>query len=134
MLNQKPVSREVVQLNYKAGELAIETIEEDVFDKRIIMDGEGDMAADSSFSCDRVTRNAEERYELESDEDPERVIFDYDRDNKVLLPVRWEFAETARFLFKKFHIQAHADYRNVTFTACTSEAGARPGQSIEILN
>ena len=120
-INKKLAIRELVQLEYAAGELDIKEIQKEHLNKSVQIGGEGDMVVDSIFSCDRLIRNAEGRYELASAEDPERIIFDYDADSGVLLPLRWEFEEKARFLFKKFHIQAHADYSNVSYAACETE-------------
>ncbi len=119
-INQKLAMRELARLDYAAGELAIEVIEKAHPNKGIQIGGEGDMTIDSTFSCDRMVRDEAGRYELQSDEDPERIFFDYDADNGVLLPQRWEFEQKARFLFKKFHIQAHADYSNVVFNECSA--------------
>lgn len=117
-INQKLAMRELAQLDYTAGKLEIEVIEKEHPNKGIQIGGEGDMAIDSEFSCDQITRIEAGRYELQSAEEPERIIFDYDAGNGVLLPLRWEFEQKARFLFKKFHIQAHADYSDVIFDMC----------------
>jgi hypothetical protein len=122
-LNQKLAIRELARLDYAAGKLAVEVIEEEHPNKGIQIGGAGDMAIDSTFGCDRMVRNETGLYELESDEDPERVVFDYDADNGVLLPQRWEAEQKARFLFKKYHIQASADYSDVVVTECPGTLG-----------
>ncbi|NNF17116.1 MAG: hypothetical protein HKN70_10235 [Gammaproteobacteria bacterium] len=120
-LNNKPVRTELARVHNVAGEITVDVIEQEVLDKRIEIDGQGDMVVESTFSCERMTRNAEGLYELESADDPQRITFELDEDNDVLLPLRWEFEEKARFLFKKFHIQAHADYSEVTLHSCDAE-------------
>ncbi|MDH3588569.1 MAG: hypothetical protein OEQ74_04125, partial [Gammaproteobacteria bacterium] len=70
------------------------------------------------FACDRLRRNEQGRFELEAPEDPEIVVFEYDADNAVLLPLSWNFDAKERFLFKKFHIQAQAIYSNLSYSPC----------------
>lgn len=123
-INGKLAMRELSMIKYNQGALTVDVLEKEHPNKGIQIGGEGDMVVDAVFACARFTRDSKDRYELVSADEPERVTFDYDADNGVLLPLRWEFEERARFLFKKYHLQAHADYSEVSYDSCGQQSTA----------
>jgi hypothetical protein len=121
-LNGKLVVRETTLLSYADGKLTKEVIEKEVFDKRVALEeGPGDPAVDLPFACERVRQLEDGRYELSSADGNESVLFSWDREEGILVPIAWINTEKKRFLFKKFLIEARATYHNFVLQPAISQ-------------
>ncbi len=112
-LNGELKMREVSRLTYSDGELTRETLEKEVFDESLVLeDGESEAALELPFDCHRLDLVEKGLVALSNSDETEKVVFVWDRENGVLRPSRWINNETKRFLWRKFVIEAVADYRD----------------------
>ncbi len=78
----------------------------------VLEEGDRESALELPFACERLNRLDAQRYELSSSDGTEKVVFALSDDGRVLRPVSWHNHEKKRFLFKKFEIEAVAEYRD----------------------
>lgn len=110
-MNGKLKVRETARFLYADGELTKETVEREVLDRSLVLDEGNELAAlELPFSCERLARTEEGRYELSSADGGETVVFIRDRDRGALQPIAWRSTERTRFLFRKLVIEATAEY------------------------
>ena len=112
-VNGELKAREISRLTYSDGELEQEIIEKEVLDKKFVLESDEELSALAvPFSCDRVERLADDRYELISPDGKEWVVFLRGADGEgALQPVSWRNDDSVRFLWKKFLFEAVAEYR-----------------------
>lgn len=118
-IDSQLATREDAVVAYRSGEVAIEVLEKEVSEKRLSINGEGDMAIEIPFACDRLTTLDKQTYTLVGPSEPERVTFRYDEGR--LTPLRWDFEATERFLFRRYHLVARAIYRDARRRNCAGE-------------
>jgi len=112
-LNGELKVREVTRLTYSKGELTRATLEKEVFDESLVLEeGEVEAALELPFDCHRLERVEAGVFELSNADGTEKVIFVWDRGDNVLRPSLWINNETKRFLWKKFAIEAVAEYKD----------------------
>ncbi len=112
-LNGDLKAREVTRLTYRAGELKRETLEKELLDDNVVLEeGDEESALAVPFDCDRLERVGEGALELTNPAGTEKVVFAWNRASGALRPLRWTNNETERFLWKKFVIEAVAEYRD----------------------
>ncbi len=110
-MNGKLKMRETARFLYAAGELTKEKVEREVLDRHLVFDEGHELAAlELPFSCERLARTEDGRYELSSADGNETVLFDWHRERGPLRPIAWRSTERTRFLFKKLLIEATAEY------------------------
>ncbi len=119
-LNDKLRVHEFARIDYRAGKLEVDILERPVDDKNMGAEGDSDMALSIPFSCATLAKTDDHTFELTGTGDPERVTFDYRPETLVLMPRRWFFETTERFLFRKFRIHAEAVYSDVEYTGCVT--------------
>ena len=113
-LNGKLKVRKLVHLQSTDGELTRETLEVEKYDSKLVLEeGEGDAILEIPFACDRLEHLDDGSLRLTSPDGTEKVVFAWSAEREgALEPVSWRSDETARFLWKKFVIEAVAQYEN----------------------
>lgn len=112
-LNDALKVREMTRLAYDGGELSRETLEREVFDDNVVLEeGEDETALAVPFACERLEELEAGRYVLSSADETERVTFEWSEERGALRPLSWENQESKRLLFKRFVIEAVAEYRD----------------------
>ena len=113
-LNGKLKARGLVRLKSTDGVLTRETLEMERYDDRLVLDeGDGDAILEIPFACERLERLDDGSFQLTSADRTERVVFVWSAGREgALEPVSWRADETDRFLWKKFVVEAVAQYEN----------------------
>lgn len=105
--------REVARVTYSDGEVVRETLEKRILSDNLILEERSEESALTvPFDCTLLESIDEGLVELSNAEGTERVVFAWDRANRVLRPIRWKNNEAKRFLWKKFVIEAVVEYKD----------------------